>query len=270
MEQSIVNAFTESIQAIMKESVAKMAEEARKFIIVATALVKLPVAVPPVSVPVHVPDGAQPPHQRPETTFQERTQKILNGIMEDIGELNSRVDRMQHHTPDWDDLNFPIPWTTLPVEEVTQRRKQEDGEFVFHEHTNELVLPATRVIHLDVANPQKEKEKEKEKEVKEEVEEEVKEEVKETEEEEEEEAEKGDVEMEEVKEEEAKQGGEPEEADDEMEEVEEEEELEELEFQGNTYYRDSESNIYKADKTGQVDDTPIGRWVKQSIKFYPV
>jgi len=264
MEQSIVNAFTESIQAIMKESVAKMAEEARKFIIVATALVKLPVAVPPVSVPLHVPDGAQPPHQRPETTFQERTQKILNGIMEDIGELNSRVDRMQHHTPDWDDLNFPIPWTTLPVEEVTQRRKQEDGEFVFHEHTNELVLPATRVIHLDVANPQKEKE------VKEEVKEEVEEEIKETEEEEEEEAEKGDVEMEEVKEEEAKQGGEPEEADDEMEEVEEEEELEELEFQGNTYYRDSESNIYKADKTGQVDDTPIGRWVKQSIKFYPV
>ena len=47
----------------------------------------------------------------------------------------------------------------------------------------------------------------------------------------------------------------------EVEEVEEEElAVEEFIFEGGTYYRDKELNVYKAGEDGEVDDTPIGYW----------
>lgn len=44
-----------------------------------------------------------------------------------------------------------------------------------------------------------------------------------------------------------------------------------FEYNGRTYYRDTEGNVYQEDEDGNVDDTPIGRWLeaKQKIKFYP-
>jgi hypothetical protein len=63
------------------------------------------------------------------------------------------------------------------------------------------------------------------------------------------------------------------EAEPEEEEAEEEEEeaepLEPFDFQGKEYYKDSENNVYTAVE-GEVDETPVGRWVekRQTIKFY--
>jgi hypothetical protein len=44
-----------------------------------------------------------------------------------------------------------------------------------------------------------------------------------------------------------------------------------FEYNGQTYYRDTDGNVYQEDEEGAVDDTPIGRWLeaKQKVKFYP-
>ena len=83
------------------------------------------------------------------------------------------------------------------------------------------------------------------------------------------------LEPEEVEEE----GEEAEEVEEEAEEVEEGEEgeeealeLDEFEYKGATYYRDSENLVYQQDEDGDLDDTPIGVWneAKQKILKYKV
>jgi hypothetical protein len=76
-------------------------------------------------------------------------------------------------------------------------------------------------------------------------------------------------EEEELAEEEGELAEEEEEA---AEEEEEEEalELEEFEYKGVTYYKDSENQVYQKDSDGDLDDTPIGIWneAKQKIQRY--
>ena len=56
------------------------------------------------------------------------------------------------------------------------------------------------------------------------------------------------------------------------EEPEEEEslQLEEFEHEGESYYKDDDNNLYKVNDDGEVDETPIGRWLekKKTIKLY--
>ena len=49
--------------------------------------------------------------------------------------------------------------------------------------------------------------------------------------------------------------------------VEEAVELEEFEYKGSTYYRDSDNNVYMADEDGECQEQPFGTWnpVKQRI-----
>jgi hypothetical protein len=63
---------------------------------------------------------------------------------------------------------------------------------------------------------------------------------------------------------------EPEEEEAQEEEAQEEEALEPFDFQGKEYYKDAENNVYTANEEGEVDETPVGRWVekRQTIKFY--
>ena len=44
-------------------------------------------------------------------------------------------------------------------------------------------------------------------------------------------------------------------------------ELEEFEYKGNTYYKDSENLVYCADEDGDLDDTPIGVWSAEKNKI---
>ena len=66
----------------------------------------------------------------------------------------------------------------------------------------------------------------------------------------------------------------PVEAEAEAEAEEEEEEpleLEDFEYNGETYYRDQDLNVYKPNEDGEVDaEAPIGRWLanRQTIKFW--
>jgi hypothetical protein len=54
---------------------------------------------------------------------------------------------------------------------------------------------------------------------------------------------------------------------DQEEEQEEDEELEEFEYKGSTYYRDSDKNVFMADDEGELIATPVGVWseVKKRI-----
>ena len=104
-------------------------------------------------------------------------------------------------------------------------------------------------------------EEEEEEEVEEEVEEEEEEVEEEVEEEEEEEVED---------EEEAEEEVEEEEVEEEVEEEEEAEEVEEIEWKGQTYYKDTEGYIYRATDEGELEEEPIGVWndKKQIVQFY--
>lgn len=49
-----------------------------------------------------------------------------------------------------------------------------------------------------------------------------------------------------------------------VEEEEEEDELEEVEYKGKTYYKDADNNVYRLNKDGEIEDTPIGRWIEKT------
>jgi len=54
------------------------------------------------------------------------------------------------------------------------------------------------------------------------------------------------------------------------EDAEESLELEEFEHDGESYYKDADNNLYKLNDDGEVNETPIGRWLekKKTIKLY--
>jgi hypothetical protein len=49
----------------------------------------------------------------------------------------------------------------------------------------------------------------------------------------------------------------------------EEEELEEFEYKGSTYYRDSDKNVFMADEEGELVATPIGVWSEVKKRIIP-
>jgi hypothetical protein len=62
-----------------------------------------------------------------------------------------------------------------------------------------------------------------------------------------------------------------EEEEEEAEEEEEEEEgLEEVEYKGNTYYKDAENIVYTLNDEGELNEEPVGRWYddKKIVKFF--
>jgi hypothetical protein len=231
MEKTVVESFMNSIQDITKRFHAEMEQEARKFGIVTNSLASL---LQPPSCSKCSALESRIAHL--EQLYTERTLKILNGMMEDIGELHHRVDRMSR-TDDmgtaWgtiDDLYSEPPTFTFPnakneVVENTSTRldfevdKLEDPK----DHTRIINIVTEPLEDLTEVTESLEEAVEEE-----EVEEEV---------------------------------------------VEEDEELavEEFTFEGSTYYRDKELNVYRAGDDGDVDDTPVGRWNERqaTIKFYP-
>ena len=285
MEQTIVNAFIESIQTILKDSVAKMTEEARKFTLVVTTLGRLnTTTVIPAHIPIASPVPSASLDQRVhvlETTILERTQKMLHGVMEDISELHSRVDKIQNPTPSWDNDNeeFPIPWFDrqpfafqTPRNEIVHETPVENIRTL---HVNPSVLhknPMPEPVEEpdgppeEVGQPEQVKgEEKKASEPEERTVEPEEEEVVEPEEEE--------VVEEKKAEEPEEKKAEPEEvvAEEEAEEAGEEEELEDFQHQGKLYYRDKDNNVYVEDEEGGIDGTPVGRWIqaKNTIKFFP-
>jgi hypothetical protein len=182
-----------------------------------------------------------------------RFHTTINGLSEDIGDLNERLIHLERNRSTTVD-----PWMNPSTE--------EDRQFAFDSLQNEVVvdrsvidlspyIDAPVVIKKDynLVEVHVEDKKEEKKEQKKEVEEEVEEE----------------------QEEEQEEGEEAEEEQNEQEEGGVGEELlhvDPFEYNGQTYYKDAEGNVYQEDEEGAVDDTPIGRWLeaKQKVKFYPI
>ena len=293
-----MNAFIESIQTILKDSVAKMTEEARKFTLVVTTLSRFPPSIASAAVtassassaiPTASPVGATTTaasatlDQRVrvlETTILDRTQKMLHGVMEDISELHSRVDKIQNPTPSWDNDNeeFPIPWFDrqpftfqTPRNEIVHETPIENIR-TLHVNPSVLHLPEPVEEPEEVEEVKVEEKKVEEKKVEEkkasEPEQVVEEEAVEEEVVEEEAVEEV-VEEEAVEEEAVEEEKKAVEA--ETDEEGEEEELEDFQHQGKLYYRDKDNNVYVEDEEGDIDSTPVGRWIqaKNTIKFFP-
>jgi len=256
MEQTIVNAFIESIQSILKDSVAKMTEEARKFTLVVTTMGRLTPSTIPVASPVTGTSLDQRVHVL-ETTILERTQKMLHGVMEDISELHSRVDKIQNPTPSWDNdvEEFPIPWfDRQPFTFQTPRNEiihEPPSENIRTLHVNPSVLHRPEPIEEPDGPPEEGKVEEKVEEKKA--------------------PEEGKVEEETADEPEGEKAEEAEAEAEAEEEEGEEEELEDFQHQGKLYYRDKDNNVYVEDEEGGIDSTPVGRWIhaKNTIKFFP-
>jgi hypothetical protein len=269
METSLTNAFINSIRTLTERCVAQIEAEAKKFITVVKALHDLP---PPASASSDLQNRVD----RLERVVSDRVQKSITSIVEDLDELNERVNKLST-TPD----ESEAPWIYTPadyltssdinevVQEYTPQIAESDNDVVMTSPVIATVAPVAPVAPesalapVPVATP-------------------------------------------------APAAAAPavaaapapapapaaapvtvaavvatapapappadspeadpveEEEDSEEEEEEEELELEELVVNGTTYMKDPEENVYAIGKDGEIDDTPVGRWVekKQAIKFY--
>jgi len=256
MEKAIIEAYLKTVQEHTRKYVETVEAESKAF---AAALggVKGIGIDPSLESRIRTLEARASADHRFHTT--------LNGLSEDIGDLNERLIRLERSrvNSDMDNIDSLVnPWSSDATED----------QFVFDSLQNEVVVDdRTTVVDLSpyIPNPiivnKKDEEKEKEKKTKgvEVVAAKVVEEATEAAEEETEEVE------------EVEEAEEAEEVEEEVEEEQEEEEdslnVEPFEYNGRTYYKDEENNVYQEDEEGGVDDTPIGRYLeaKKKIKFYP-
>jgi len=250
MESSLTNAFIDSIRNLTERCVAQIEAEAKKFITVVKALHALP-------PPQQQSSDLQTRMDRLERVVSDRVQKSIGSIVEDLDELNERVNKLSSSSDESE-----APWIYTPADYLTSSDINEvvqinpEAEYTVHidESDHDVVMTVSGVTttesavattesvaavavvavvaavvasestappaDLPQADPVEDEEEEEESE--------------------------------------------------EDEEEEEELELEELIVNGTTYMKDPEENVYAIGKDGEVDDTPVGRWVekKQAIKFY--
>ena len=235
MESSLTNAFIDSIRNLTERCVAQIEAEAKKFITVVKALHALP---PPQQQQSS--SDLQTRMDRLERVVSERVQKSIGTIVEDLDELNERVNKLSS-SPD----DAEAPWIYTPADYLTSSDINEVVQVtpgvVYTAHIDEsadhdVIMSAPVAPVAAVAPVATESAVAPENTI-------------------------------------APPPGEPveeEESEEEESEEEEELELEELIVNGTTYMKDPEENVYAIDKDGEVDDTPVGRWVekKQAIKFY--
>jgi len=258
MEKAIIEAYLKTVQEHTRKYVETVEAESKAFAAALSGIKGIGID-PSLESRIRTLEARASADHRFHTT--------LNGLSEDIGDLNERLIRLERSrvNSDMDNIDSLVnPWSSDATED----------QFVFDSLQNEVVVDdKTTVVDLSpyIPNPiivhKKDEEKEKGKEKgKKEVE------VVEAKVVGEEATEEAEVEQEEEVEE-AEEAQEEEQAEEQEEEQEEEDSLnvEPFEYNGRTYYKDEENNVYQEDEEGGVDDTPIGRYLeaKKKIKFYP-
>ena len=242
MEKAIVEAYLKTVQEHSRKYVETVEQESKAFAAALSAVKGIGLD-PSLESRVRILESRAGNDHRFHTT--------INGLSEDIGDLNERLIHLER-------IRAPVdPWINPPTE--------DDRQFAFDSLQNELVVDNRTAIDLSpfinapvVVNKERDvrtlnvvdvivREVEKEEE----------------QEEEQEEAEEQEQEQEAEEEEEQEQ---------EQEQEDEALDVEPFTYNNTTYYKDSEGNVYQEDEEGTVDDTPIGRWLeaKQKVKFYPV
>ena len=247
MEKAIVEAYLKTIQEHSRKYVETVEQESKAFAAALSAVKGIGLD-PSLESRVRILESRAGNDHRFHTT--------INGLSEDIGDLNERLIHLERNRSTTVD-----PW-------MNPSTIEEDRQFAFDSLQNEVVVDRSvidlspyidapvvvkkeyNLVEVHVADKKKEEKKEQEKEPEEEQKEE----------------EEGGV-GEELLHEEQEEG---------EEELDHEEEealnVDPFEYNGQTYYKDAEGNVYQEDEEGAVDDTPIGRWLeaKQKVKFYPI
>jgi hypothetical protein len=237
MESAITEAFMKSVQESIDRCLAEVKEESRKFAAALNAVKHLPIASPIQPDTGHLENRIT----ALELAYQRQVQKTIAGLSEDIGDLDGRLSTLEKkQEPD----SEGIPWSYTNSDWPGPSRKNEvviddatTGVSLFGSEEGDYGL-LVNVNHVDddvvmaTSVPAKEVT----------------------------EAKKPEPEAEPEAEAEA------EEAEEEPESL----ELEEFEHEGESYYKDADNNIYKANEDGEVDETPIGRWLekRKTIKLY--
>jgi hypothetical protein len=260
MEKAIVEAYTKTIQELTRKCMESIEAESRAF---ATALS----AVKGIGVDPSLESRLRTLEAR--ASVEHRFHTTLNGLSEDIGDLNERLlnlekNNVQYNTnADSISVNDCNPWST----------DADNNQFIFDNLVNEVVVDdRSTTVDLSPFVPNtvivnKKEQKQEQEQVKMVEEAKVVEEVKVVEE--------AKVVEQKQEQEEEQEEQEEQEQEEEQEEDEEEEEsalkVEPFEYNNTTYYKDDENNVYQEDEDGNVDDTPIGRYLeaKKKVKFYP-
>jgi hypothetical protein len=225
MEKAIVEAYLKTVQEHSRKYVETVEQESKAFAAALSAVKSIGLD-PSLESRVRILEARAGNDHRFHTT--------INGLSEDIGDLNERLIHLERKQSDGME-----PWInpSPPLD--------DDNHFAFDSLQNEVVVDHGPTVHLSpyIEAPVVVK---KEYNVVEVYygEEEKKEAV-------------------EVKKQESVQ--------EEQEEEDDALNVDPFEYNGQTYYRDAEGNVYQEDEEGAVDDTPIGRWLeaKQKVKFYP-
>ena len=235
MEKAIVEAYLKTVQEHTRKYVEAVEQESKAFAAALSAVKGIGLD-PSLESRVRILESRANNDHRFHTT--------INGLSEDIGDLNERLIHFERKQSDSVD-----PWInpSPPID--------EDRHFAFDSLQNEVVIDdRTTVVDLSpyIDTPVVVKKEYNVVEVHVVEKKETPVEVKKVEQEEEQE--------------------EQEEQEEEQEDQEEALNVDPFEYNGQTYYKDAEGNVYQEDEEGAVDDTPIGRWLeaKQKVKFYPV
>jgi len=233
MESAITEAFLKSVQVSIEKCLADVKEESRKFAAALNAVKNIPNASPVLMDTGHL-------EQRLATlelAYQRQVQKTIAGLSEDIGELDTRLSAIEKVQEE------PVStWSYVGESEWPGPSKK--NEVVVDDRTTEvdfgltdLLVNVNHVEDNDVIMLSSKKE-----DVKTPVQEKPN----------------------------AKPESGPEPEPEVEEEVEESLELEEFEHDGESYYKDADNNLYTLNDDGEVNETPIGRWLekKKTIKLY--
>jgi len=245
METAITDAFLASIETAISTCMNTVKEESRKFAAALSAVRHLPSAQPVPSTPVPSTPVPSTPTPVPDTThlehrlsalelaYQRQVQKTIAGLSEDIGDIDGRLARLEREQRE----EPPTPWSWPGPSRTNEVIVMDDKSTVLDFGLGDMLVNVHHVEDNDVdmlpsvPNP---------------------------------------VPVE-ITSSPAKEEGAKEETPPAEEEEEEGIELEDFEYEDQTYYKDGDNNVYKANDAGEVDvETPIGRWLekRKSIKFY--
>jgi hypothetical protein len=241
MEAAITNEFLKNIQTVTQRFVTLVARDRSQPLPMSEYLQEVDHETRQFTAAIQAVRGVSRATCACDTSRQ--LQKTVSGLSEDIGDLDSRLALLERERRE----EGPSPWNSSPeFEFLSEGLQNEVVEIEVPENNNNNNTVRNIVVHLDeadegmgipaapaaspVAAPAPSPAKVEEEEEEEEAEEE-----------------------------------EPEE-----EEEDEALELEEFTHNGTAYYKDPDNNVYTVNEDGEVDDTPIGRWLekRQTIKLY--
>jgi hypothetical protein len=238
MENAITEAFTKSVQEAVNKCMEAVKEESRKFAAALGAVRHLPTA----STASPVTGGLEHRLTALELAYERQVQKTIAGLSDDIGDLDGRIAALEKEKGPEEDAT---PWS-FGFQHAWPGPSKKNEVVVVDDKSTVLDFGSDFVVNVTHVEDE-------------------------------------DVDM--------MPGlapvpavpsapsvpavpavpAAPVKAEEEEEEEEDPLELEDFEYNGETYYRDQDLNVYKPNEDGEVDaEAPIGRWLanRKTIKLW--